>query len=317
MCARPIAAVVALFLVLPTTLYTNQAPICAIDMGSNSFRRIAGLFSNDRYTQTIETVTLGVGDDLAAHGRISQNKIVEIERALSGFKASCDRAGASSVMAIGTAAFRDAPNADVVVKLAASLGIAMEVATEQRESELAYLAASLGRDGYAVIDNGSRSIELVTRENGTYRYVVFNLGYRVAYEKFFAPAIDAMEAYRAFDVQLKEAAARASFMKGKGRLVGVEFGEMADILFPAAKLDGRIFEIGALRDRLQSITTSGSDGFRALKNTKDIDRALPRLVVAVSLMEAFGYTRLELTERELGAGLIIEAGLKAANRRAN
>ena len=29
-------------------------------------------------------------------------------------------------------------------------------------------------------------------------------------------------------------------------------------------------------------------------------------------MKAFGYTRLELTERELGAGLIIEAGLKAA-----
>ena len=42
--------------------------------------------------------------------------------------------------------------------------------------------------------------------------------------------------------------------------------------------------------------------FKALKKTKDIDRALPRLVVAVSLMEAFGYAQLELTERELGAG---------------
>jgi exopolyphosphatase/pppGpp-phosphohydrolase len=114
-CAQRIAAVMALFLLLPTTLFTNQAPICAIDMGSNSFRRIVGLFSNDRYTQTIETVTLGVGDDLAAHGRISENKLVEIEKALSGFRASCDRAGASRVMAIGTAAFRDAPNADVVV----------------------------------------------------------------------------------------------------------------------------------------------------------------------------------------------------------
>jgi hypothetical protein len=30
------------------------------------------------------------------------------------------------------------------------------------------------------------------------------------------------------------------------------------------------------------------------------------------MMEAFGYTRMRLTERELGAGLIIEAGLKAA-----
>ena len=38
-----------------------------------------------------------------------------------------------------------------------------------------------------------------------------------------------------------------------------------------------------------------------------------RLIVAVSMMEAFGYTQLELTERELGAGLIIEAGLMAAD----
>jgi exopolyphosphatase/pppGpp-phosphohydrolase len=258
-------------------------------------------------------LTLGVGDDLAAHGRISENKIVEIEKALSRFKSSCDRDGAARVMAIGTAAFRDAPNADVVVKLAASIGIAMEVATEQRESELAYLAGSLGRDGYAVIDNGSRSIELVTREKANYRYVVVNLGYRVAYEKFFASATHAMAAYRAFDARLKEAASRAPFMKGKERLVGVEFGEMAESLLSPAKLDGRVLEISELRDRLQAITDSGSEEFSALKNQKDIDRALPRLVAAVSLMEAFGYTRLELTERELGAGLIIEAGLKTAS----
>ena len=41
----------------------------------------------------------------------------------------------------------------------------------------------------------------------------------------------------------------------------------------------------------------------------NIDRALPRLVAAVVLTEAFGYPSLELTARELGTGLIIEAGL--------
>jgi hypothetical protein len=122
-----------------------------------------------------------------------------------------------------------------------------------------------------------------------------------------------MAAYRAFDARLKEAASRAPFMKGKERLVGVEFGEMAESLLSPAKLDGRVLEISELRDRLQAITDSGSEEFSALKNQKDIDRALPRLVAAVSLMEAFGYTRLELTERELGAGLIIEAGLKTAS----
>ena len=62
----------------------------------------------------------------------------------------------------------------------------MEIATEQRESELAYLVGSLGQDGYAVIDNGSRSIELVSQRGRGPRYMVFNLGYRIAHEMFFA-----------------------------------------------------------------------------------------------------------------------------------
>jgi exopolyphosphatase/pppGpp-phosphohydrolase len=303
-------AIAALLLLLPAASYARQAPICAIDMGSNTFRRIVGSFANGRYTQTIETAPLGVGDDLAAHGRISEPKLVEIEKALARFKSSCERAGAPRVMAIGTAAFREAPNSDAVVKLAARHGIPMEVATERRESELAYLVGSLDRDGYAVIDNGSRSVELVTRENGAYRFVVFNLGYRLAYDKFFAPAADAMQAYRAFEARLKQEAARAPFMKGKQTLVGVEFGDMTEVLFPAATVEGRVLTLDALESKLREVTTLSPAAFETLKNKKDIDRALPRLVVAVSMMEAFGYTRLQLTERELGAGLIIESGLK-------
>ena len=94
------------------------------------------------------------------------------------------------------------------MQIAAQLGIAMEIATEQRESELAYLAGSLGRDGYAVIDNGSRSIELVSRPAGVLRYQVFNFGYRVAYETFFAKADRAEAAVGAFRSQLVQQAQR-------------------------------------------------------------------------------------------------------------
>ena len=40
------------------------------------------------------------------------------------------------------------------------------------QQELAYLVGSLGRDGYAVIDNGSRSIEFVGKDGGPLRYRV-------------------------------------------------------------------------------------------------------------------------------------------------
>jgi hypothetical protein len=112
-----------------------------------------------------------------------------------------------------------------------------------------------------------------------------------------------------FRDRLKQQTSKASFMKGKKKLVGVEFGEMADILFEPAELEGRVLTLAALKRKLEQITTLGPEAFQSLKKKKDIDRALPRLAVAAVLTEEFGYSELELTARELGAGLIIEAGI--------
>jgi len=291
---------------------TSAAPalICAIDMGSNSFRRIVGLFADRRYVETrIDSKTLGVGDDVVRHGRISDGKLTEISETLAAFHASCRRDGTTGTVAVGTAAFRDAPNGRRVVELASRLGVKMEIATEQRESELAYLVGSLGRDGYAVIDNGSRSIELVARVRGDTEFVVFNLGYRIAYEEFFANATDPALAVAAFRDRLLREAAKAPFMKGRSALIGVEFQEMAEVLFDPAPIEGRRFTPSVLKRRLDQIVASPRE-FTALKKRRNIDRALPRLVTAVALTEAFGYPAIELTTRQLGVGLIIEAGLR-------
>jgi hypothetical protein len=288
-----------------------RRPICAIDMGSNTFRRIVGSFENGRYDQAaIDQKTMGVGDDFARHGRISDAKLAEIEQTLAAFKRACDKEGAAPALAIGTAAFREAPNGARVVEIAAGIGIRMEIATGIRESELAYLVGTLGRDGYAVIDNGSRSIELVARSNGTPSFVVFNLGYRVAYEKYFTGTLDPEVAVRRFADELRREAAKAPYMKGKKGLIGVEFADMAETLFDAAAVEGRVLPLTVLKQRLAAITGGGADAFRVLKQKPDIDRALPRLVVAATLTDTFGYSQLELTARELGTGLIIEAGLQ-------
>jgi exopolyphosphatase/pppGpp-phosphohydrolase len=289
---------------------TQGAPaICAIDMGSNSFRRIVGSFQNGRYVQRgIEVRTLGVGDDVAQHGRVSDRKLAEIAAALSAFAASCQKEGATPIVAVGTAAFRQASNGDQVVAAAKQLGVAMEIASERRESELAYLVGSLGRDAHAVVDNGSRSIELVSRRDGVVRHHVFNLGYRIAYETFFAAAADPAAAVLAFRTQLRQHAAKAPFMKGMTTFVGVEFGEMVHGLFDSAPIEGGTLTLVQLQQKLREITTLPASAFQALKKKKDIDRALPRLVVAATMAEEFGYAELTLTERELGAGLIIEAG---------
>jgi exopolyphosphatase/pppGpp-phosphohydrolase len=290
---------------------TDAGLVCAIDMGSNTFRRIVGSFRGGAYDQRkVEKKTLGVGDDVARHGRISEEKLAEIRETLSTFKSACLRDGAARIAAIGTAAFRDAANGAAVIDIAAGVGVAMEIASERRESELAYLVGALGRDGSAVIDHGSRSIELVSENGGTVQYSVSSLGYRIAYEKFFAAGSDPQAAVGEYRDHLRREASKAPFMKGKKRLVGVEFGEMAGVLFDSDAVEGRILTLSQLRERLNRITLGGPSAFAALKTTAEIDRALPRLVAAEFFADAFGYAALELTDRELGSGLIIEAGMK-------
>ena len=97
-------------------------------------------------------------------------------------------------------------------------------------------------------------------------------------------------------------------MKGQTTLAGVEFMEMAEVLFKEVP-DGHVFTLAELKARLDAIAADRLHS-RPLKMTDDIDRALPRLVVAVELMETFGYNELSVTSRQLGAGLIIEAGLR-------
>jgi len=283
--------------------------MCVVDMGSNSFRRIVGTFADGKYTEfSIDPRTMGVGDDVAKHGEISKEKLAQVAQTLKEFSAACKADGASDPLAVGTAVFREAPNSASVVALAKEAGIRMEIATEQRESELAYLVGSLGREGYAVVDNGSRSIELVAKPGGAMQHHVFNLGYRVAYEEFFATATDPAAAIAAFRRRLATENARAAFMKGQKTLAGVEFMEMAEVLFTAVP-DGHVFTLAELKSRLDAIAAAPQE-FAALKMKDDIDRALPRLVVAVDLMETFGYDELMVTSRQLGTGLIIEAGLR-------
>jgi hypothetical protein len=87
-----------------------------------------------------------------------------------------------------------------------------------------------------------------------------------------------------------------------------------EVLFSSAELEGRVVSLEELKRALDGIVRASAEEFSALKSRKDIDRALPRLVVAATLAEMFGYSAIVLTDRELGSGLIIEARAASALR---
>ena len=64
-----------------------------------------------------------------------------------------------------------------MVEIAKSLHLPLEIASLQRESQLAYLVGTLGTGNFAVIDNGSGTIELVASSVRGYQWSILQLGH--------------------------------------------------------------------------------------------------------------------------------------------
>src|SRR5688572_3320173 len=228
----PVAAALVAWALMttPAPAGVDTGKTCVIDMGSNSFKLILGEMSGGEYIEShVEKKSMEVGDDMAKTGRISDEKLLDIHKTLSEFKSRCESKGAVTVLAIATAAFREAENGRAVVEIGKAVDIPVEIASEERESTLAYLTATNGVGNRAVIDNGSRSIELVSKNaaNDAPRWKVIQLGYRTSFLQFFLNATTFAEAYEQMSAVLARELADIQFMQGREDFVGIELDEMA------------------------------------------------------------------------------------------
>jgi exopolyphosphatase/pppGpp-phosphohydrolase len=285
--------------------------VCAIDMGSNSFKLILGEMNEGKYVQHHFTKDrLGVGDDISKTGVISPPKLKEIRKTLEDYLAVCDSKGILTRAAVATAAFREAKNQGDVIEIAKSLNLPLEIVSEAREAQLAYLAGTLGKQNIAVIDNGSRTIELVTHAARGYQWSVFHLGYRIASEQFFQPARTFAEAHDWYRQVLAPHLLSAAFMKNRDGYAGVEMEDVARYLLSQDRVDGVLISLDTVSRRMAALRAMPEVEFSQLKKAKDIDEILPRLVVLEQTLITFGYREMQVFERELGVGLIVEKGIQ-------
>jgi exopolyphosphatase/pppGpp-phosphohydrolase len=284
--------------------------VCAIDMGSNIFKLILGEMKEGKYVQHHFTRNrLGVGDDMSKTGVISPPKLKEIREMLEKYLAVCDSKGIQTRAAVATAAFREAKNQGDLVQIAKSLNLALEIASEERESQLAYLVGTLGKRNFAVIDNGSRTIELVTYAASGYQWSVFHLGYRIAFEQFFKPARTFAAADDRYRQVLSPHLLSAGFMKNRDGYAGVEMEDVARYLLCQDRVDGVLISLDTVSRKIAALRAMPEVEFGQLKKVKDIDEILPRLVVLEQTLITFGYREMQVFERELGVGLIVEKGI--------
>jgi len=285
--------------------------VCAIDMGSNSFKLILGEMKAGKYLQHHFTRSrLGVGDDMSKTGDISPSKLKEIRRTLEQYLEVCDSKGIQTRAAVATAAFREAKNQGQVAELAKSLNLPLEIASEERESQLAYLVGTLGQHDFAVIDNGSRTIEFVTYAASGYQWNVFHLGYRIAFQQFFEPSATFTEANDRFREVLAPYLLRADFMKNRRGYAGVEMEDLARYLLSQDRVDGVRISLDTVSRKIAALKAMSEAEFSEKKKEKNIDEVLPRLVVLEQTLMTFGYREIQVFERELGVGLIVERGIQ-------
>lgn len=134
-----------------------------IDIGSNSVRYAeesgGGLPDKEVYT-----TRLGAG--LSATGMLS---CASMEKSIGVMRKLADRARAGGFVPRGyaTSAVRDAGNGrEFAARVEKECGFPVEILSGEEEARLAFLGASRGEEGAAMLDIGGASMQIVTKDFG-------------------------------------------------------------------------------------------------------------------------------------------------------
>jgi exopolyphosphatase/guanosine-5'-triphosphate,3'-diphosphate pyrophosphatase len=140
-------------------------PLAVVDIGSNSVRLVVyeGL-SRSPTALFNEKVLCGLGREVQTTGLLAADAVEQALSSLKRYRALCTTMGVQRILAIATAACRDAKNGRAFIKLAERIiRTEIEVLSGSREAELTALGVISGvyqADG-VVGDLGGGSLELV------------------------------------------------------------------------------------------------------------------------------------------------------------
>ena len=141
--------------------------VAALDMGSNSFHLVVvrGFGSSHFEVLLKEKVMMRLGDEVAATKRLSMASRERILEVVGTMAALARGVGATELVALATAAFRDARNAGQIVDALEEIhGIKVSVISGRREAELIWGAVSRAVDfgGHLAVsaDLGGGSMEV-------------------------------------------------------------------------------------------------------------------------------------------------------------
>lgn len=145
---------------------TADAPLGVVDIGSNSGRIVVLRRTPLGHLEVVEDVgaPLRLVQSVDADGRLNDAAIEHLFEVLHDFRQVATRAGATPVVALATAAMREAANGrEVAARIERELGFEVQVITSDQEAEYGFRGAVAGLDadhGH-LLDIGGGSAQVV------------------------------------------------------------------------------------------------------------------------------------------------------------
>ena len=148
----------------PTRPSAPQAPVAALDCGTNSTRLLVA--GPDRSTLQRDMVITRLGQGVDGQRRLADEAVARTLAVLREFRRAMDHHGVVRARAVATSAVRDAANGhDFLDGAADVLGTRPELLSGEEEGRLSYLGATAeldpGDGPFLVVDIGGGSTELV------------------------------------------------------------------------------------------------------------------------------------------------------------
>jgi exopolyphosphatase/guanosine-5'-triphosphate,3'-diphosphate pyrophosphatase len=283
--------------------------VAALDLGSKTFKAVLGEIRGQRIvTRRLGKRQVGLGMDVTkTRGVISQEKLTVARNTLADLKSICEREGSTEILAVATGAVRTARNSEAILDAARELGLAVEIASGEREAELAYLAVTGGEPGKLVCDLGSHSMQLAWQASGQIESISIAMGYERAYPDFIRDAPDftqARDTYAAFlDDRVQKPQAR------NNALIGLSMNSMASFVTgkQKAQVTDRYLSHAGILEKMRTLTALSKTEFTSLRESiPKANKILSSLILLDHLLDRTGHERAFIAESELPVGLIVE-----------
>ena len=304
-----------------------DAPLAAIDIGSNSFRLEIGQLQRGRYRRISyvkQTVRLGAGLDAA--GQLSDEAAQRGLHCLQQFSEHLAGFEPAQVRAVATQTLREARNRDAFLRRAqAALGFPIEVVSGREEARLIYAGVSFLQPGdqpRLVIDIGGRSTEMILGLGRTPRLTEsFAVGSVSLSMRWFADGRFTEQAFRdaqvAAGAELEEALVPFAPQHWRDALGSSgTSGAVSQVLAGAGITDGSITPAG-LRWCIEQCLKAGSADKLRLPTLRDDRRPIigGGLALLYTLLTQFGIQRLLPAKGALRQGVVIDLHQRHAAQR--